>query len=109
MTAKTMQEVLAEHENSPVIRRGEGYTRCSCGFLSKGAYSRASHNRHVSDALSAAGFGLVADAKAEALAAIHTVPPISHGIDADARFANGYNEALRRVRAAVAAAKGDGE
>ncbi|QDG61226.1 hypothetical protein [Pseudarthrobacter sp. NIBRBAC000502771] len=68
MTAKTMAEVLAEHEmeNSPVIR-GEGYTRCSCGFLSKGAYSRASHNRHVSDALSAAGFGLVADAKAEAL------------------------------------------
>jgi hypothetical protein len=43
----------------------------------------------------------------EALAAIHTVPPISHGIDDDARFANGYNEALRRVRAAVAAAKGD--
>ena len=65
--SKTMAEVLAEHEmnNSPVIR-GEGYTRCSCGFLSKGAYSRASHNRHVSDALSAAGFGLVADAKAEA-------------------------------------------
>jgi hypothetical protein len=44
----------------------------------------------------------------EALAAIDVVPPISHGIDADARFANGYNEALRRVRAAVAAAKGDG-
>jgi hypothetical protein len=47
------------------------------------------------------------NAKAEALIeAIDAVPPISHGIDADERFANGYNEALRRVRAAVAAGKG---
>lgn len=33
--------------------------------------------------------------------ALDSVPPIQHGIDADARFANGYNEALRRVRAAL--------
>lgn len=60
MSGQSMADVLGEHEmeNSPVIR-GEGYTRCSCGFLSKGAYSRAAHNRHVEDALSAAGFGPV--------------------------------------------------
>lgn len=65
MSGQSMADVLAGHEmeNSPVIR-GEGYTRCSCGFLSKGAYSRAAHNRHVSDSLSAAGFGPVREAAA---------------------------------------------
>lgn len=60
MSAQTMVDVIAEHqmENSPVIR-GEGYTRCSCGFLSKWAFSRVAHNRHVAEALSAAGFGPV--------------------------------------------------
>lgn len=64
-----MANVLAGHEmeNSPVIR-GEGYTRCSCGFLSKGAYSRAAHSRHVEGALSAAGFGPVQEAQYSAWA-----------------------------------------
>lgn len=64
--SKTMAEVLAEHQfmyhsfNGVTQKR---YLACSCGALPLAG----DHPTHLAVALSAAGFGLVADAKAEAL------------------------------------------
>lgn len=65
-TAKTMAEVLAEHEMDFTYDGKQ--TGCSCGhWQARGPVSaHADHAAHQSAALSAAGFGLVADAKAEA-------------------------------------------
>ena len=75
MTAKTMAEVLAEH--TPVDSSTDGVPEdeiwCNsieCGFKMERSndYDETQEfAAHQSAALSAAGFGLVADAKAEAL------------------------------------------
>jgi hypothetical protein len=65
MTAKTMAEVLAEHR----YRGGSEPRACRCGHeLPLGLEGNLSDAiaAHQAAALSAAGFGLVADAKAEA-------------------------------------------
>ena len=64
MTAKTMAEVLAEHWFSPA-----DYAYCRCGADMSPGKPVGAHEAlaaHQAAALSAAGFGLVADAKAEA-------------------------------------------
>lgn len=63
--SKTMAEVLAEHWFSPA-----DYAYCLCGADMSPDKPVGVHEAlaaHQSEALSAAGFGLVADAKAEAL------------------------------------------
>jgi len=76
MTAKTMAEVLAEHHMSHADwDETEVAVICHCGVETVGqddgqeAYlqEEALYAKHLEAALSAAGFGLVADAKAEAL------------------------------------------
>ena len=63
---KTMAEVLEEHGWQCASRRAA----CYCGWgIPKGYYPRGTvqaHAAHQQDMLTAAGFGLVADAKAEA-------------------------------------------
>ena len=76
MTSKTMAEVLAEHQDW-TYQKNLGYYRseylCGCGetFWSGDHEEDPSFNQataaHQAAALSAAGFGLVADAKGEAL------------------------------------------
>jgi len=65
--SKTMAAVLSEHEMDFTYDGKQ--TGCSCGhWQARGPVSaHADHAAHQSAALSAAGFGLVADAKAEAL------------------------------------------
>jgi len=41
--------------------------------------------------------------QAAKLEAVKTVVPIQHGLDHDARFANGYNAAIAGIRAAITA------
>jgi hypothetical protein len=68
MTAKTMAEVLAKHARRGGIRNLA--IHCDCGWSESIAAMRSSKNSfaaHQAAALSAAGFGLVADTKAEAL------------------------------------------
>jgi hypothetical protein len=61
MTAKTMAEVIACHRIDVVLYDGEGQEHvCICGDRGR------SHPSHIAAALTAAGFGLVADAKGEA-------------------------------------------
>ena len=75
MTAKTMAEVLMVHfPNAESGYPGDKYRifcdATGCGFASKLDHYGAAMSAfiaHQSAALSAAGFGLVADAKAEAL------------------------------------------
>lgn len=76
MTAKTMAEVLAEHAFhliTPVKLddvNGPWQVECNCTAdpIQGQSYldAEAAFAAHQADALSAAGFGLVADAKAEA-------------------------------------------
>lgn len=79
--SKTMAEVLAEHQfmyhsfNGVTQKR---YLACSCGRMPLAG----DHPTHLADALSAAGFGLVADAKAEAW---------------DRGFASGKSRAMRAM------------
>jgi hypothetical protein len=71
MTAKTMAEVLAEHQWYDATTDNEdpatGCTGCDDWFGSEDALDDGTFAAHQAAALSAAGFGLVADAKAEAL------------------------------------------
>jgi hypothetical protein len=70
MTAKTMAEVLAEHQWYDATTDSEdpatGCTGCDDWFGSEDALDDGTFAAHQAAALSAAGFGLVADAKAEA-------------------------------------------
>lgn len=63
MTAKTMAEVLAEHTYDRL------HAVCSCSDLVQVGLKcdRQTHPEHVAEVLSAAGYGLVAEAKREAL------------------------------------------
>ncbi|AHB31659.1 hypothetical protein ArV2_gp48 [Arthrobacter phage vB_ArS-ArV2] len=63
MTAKTMAEVLAEHQQKVGVR--DMRSHCWCGWA--GEPTGIAFIAHQAAALSAAGFGLVTDAKAEAL------------------------------------------
>jgi hypothetical protein len=65
MTAKTMAEVLAEHYIDITQTSPDNIGRCVCGYTADPM--NVSWDEHLAETLSAAGFGLVADAKAEAL------------------------------------------
>jgi hypothetical protein len=78
MTAKTMAEVLAEHRYDAEKRTL--HQHCTCGWFGK--VLADDFAAHQAAALSAAGFGLVADAKAEAW---------DHG------FASGKSRAMRAM------------
>jgi hypothetical protein len=54
MNTAIEEAIRAEHKmgNSPVIR-GVGYIRCTCGQLTKGAYSQRAHESHVLEVLAA--------------------------------------------------------
>lgn len=64
MTVKTMAEVLAEHHMS---RLNEGGWMCASFACSAKVNDMDDAMEHQAAALSAAGYGLVADAKREAL------------------------------------------
>lgn len=73
--SKTMAEVLAEHIYKP------SEAVCSCSdFVQVGLNcDPQTHPQHVAEVLSAAGFGLVADAKAEALEEAADIAATKHG------------------------------
>ena len=69
--SKTMAEEIMLH--SPIGRDEQGQYCKACNHRYGYAADRALHQRasaHIAAALSAAGFGLVADAKAEALSKV---------------------------------------
>ena len=101
-TAKTMAEVLAEHQihwarkDHPTEDRVDFVATCSkCGPL---AYQTP--DKHRALALSAAGFGLVTDTKAEALEEAAEALDLP-GSDATGYYASeqdsGYREAERHA------------
>ena len=101
MTAKTMEDVLMEHQ-----RQNE--RSCLCGWAELGK----SHPEHQAAALTAAGFGLVADAKREALeeaaANILTNDPLDYWAG-HLPEGLGWQEAMSRwLRARAAAVRGEG-
>ena len=65
-TMKTMAEVLEEHYIDITITSPDRIGSCVCGEWTAGTMS-ISWDEHQADALTAAGFGLVADAGAKAL------------------------------------------
>lgn len=72
MSAQSMADVVAGHRhNEGIDLTGRIYTWCMCegldGWRVYGMSGPRAYAEHLQDALSAAGFGLVTDAKAEAL------------------------------------------
>lgn len=102
-TAKTMAEVLIEHQR-------HNASSCLCGWAKLGR----SHPEHQADALTAAGFGDVRESAAGALESAGEDLDLP-GSDATGYYAyeqeSGYREAERHaeswLRARAAAVRGD--
>lgn len=95
---KTMAEVLAEHYIDITETNPDNIGRCVCGYSADPM--NISWDEHLEDALSAAGFGLVADAGAKALREA-----------AEASFDGLHSEPVHEwlyARARAAAVRGEG-
>jgi hypothetical protein len=96
MAAKTMAEVLAEHSVDGMSGGAHLACRCNRTWVRHHEY-----RAHLEAALSAAGFGLVADAKAEGVGAALTYLLEIVGPSADARVI-GLLQGAQRVSKDIA-------